>query len=88
MKFEMSKEVPNGLIGRNNISKKVFEFLNSDNKCLTIECENEKETASAYNTIYAMSKRRRALPIKRYRRGNTVVITKIDETKEHSNLPQ
>lgn len=88
MKFEMSKEVPNGLSARTNISKKVFEFLNSDNKCLTIECENEKETASAYNTIYAMSKRRRVLPIKRYKRGNTVVITKIDETKEHSNLPQ
>jgi mRNA-degrading endonuclease RelE of RelBE toxin-antitoxin system len=88
VKFEMSKEVPNGLSDRNNISKKVFEFLNSDNKCLTIECENEKETASAYNTIYAMSKRRHDIPIRRFRRGNTVIITKIDETKEHSNLQQ
>jgi mRNA-degrading endonuclease RelE of RelBE toxin-antitoxin system len=88
VKFEMSKEVPNGLSDRNNISKKVFEFLNSDNKCLTIECENEKETASAYNTIYAMSKRRHDIPIRRFRRGNTVIITKIDETKEHSHLPQ
>ena len=86
MKFEMSKEVPDSIIkrGRNrgNVSQKVLEFLDSDSNCLTIECENKKEARSVYNIIYAMSKRRRYLPISRYMSGNKIFVTKIKDKEE------
>lgn len=86
MKFEMSKTIPDKIIkrGRNrgSVSQKLFEFLNSDNKCLTIECESKKEANNVYNTIYAISKRRHDLPISRYRSGNTIFATKIEESEE------
>lgn len=53
-------------------------YDNKTEKFLIIECDEEKEARSAYNTIYAMSKRRGKMNIGRHLFKNKVVIERLE----------
>lgn len=67
---------------RNSIRNQVLEFLESDEEVLVFRCESHQERISVYNNLYAFSKRRHDLKIKRFVRGNDVYVTKAEVNYE------
>lgn len=60
------------------ITKTVMDwYYDSTDKYLIMEFDTPELKKSAYNSIYAMSKRRHELPVKRYQRGNAIIVERI-----------
>lgn len=63
---------------RSIITKAVIEwYYNSTDKYLLLDFDNKRQRTSAYNCIYAITKRRHKLPIKRWLENNRIVVERL-----------
>ena len=67
------------LAPRGRVTKRVFKwYYDETSKYLVFEFETKKQRLSAYNSIYAMTKRRHDLHICRFVRGNKMILERVD----------
>ena len=60
------------------ISQVVIDwYYYTQDRYLIMDFDNLADRKSAYNSIYAMTKRRHSLPVKRYLRGNSIIVERV-----------
>ena len=76
MNFEYIKksDIPSQKRKYGEVRGIVDKFLEDNQECMVIHCNNKNEATSLYNTIYAFTVRRGEYPIRTTRRGADVYI--------------
>ena len=60
------------------VSKAVIDwYYGTTDRYLIFDFETERDRMTAYNTIYAMTKRRHPLQVRRFRRNNSIIVERI-----------
>lgn len=77
IEFKKKSEIPKTKgrgVRPNELVNTVLEFIETDNECMVVHFDNRNEVNTAYQTLYAYTKRRHQLPIKTSRRANDLWI--------------
>lgn len=79
MKIDYSNEKPKFERKRKgDMPNLIHEFLEKDERVMTLTYDTDKECNTAYQCVYAYTQRRHNVPIKRYKDGNKLILEKID----------